>query len=133
MRPERIRPESSQEIRTGERCSILEVANDEGDDKRSIARARVQPGVTTEWHEPVDTEERYAVVEGLGRVAHRGFAPARVQHGNVVRVPANTPQRIMNTAPGDLGFYCIRTPRFVPGCCSKRPDLEEGDGGGADE
>ena len=37
---------------------ILEVANDTGDRALSISRARVPPGVTTEWHRLIATEER---------------------------------------------------------------------------
>ena len=132
MRPERMRADPSEEFLTSERCWILEIANDEGDEELSIARARVGPGITTEWHELIDTEERYVVVAGEGRVEIGGLAPARVQAGDVVRIPANTPQRISNTGFEDLVFYCICTPRFEPGCYARRSDREDRDGGGVD-
>jgi mannose-6-phosphate isomerase-like protein (cupin superfamily) len=127
-----MRADPSEEFLTSERCWILEIANDEGDEELSIARARVGPGITTEWHELIDTEERYVVVAGEGRVEIGGLAPARVQAGDVVRIPANTPQRISNTGFEDLVFYCICTPRFEPGCYARRSDREDRDGGGVD-
>ena len=45
------------EFETPERCSILEIANDPDDDV-SISRARVRPGITTQWHRLAATDER---------------------------------------------------------------------------
>jgi len=36
--------------------------------------------------------------------------------GDVVRIPANTPQRITNTGATDLIFYAICSPRFQAKC-----------------
>ena len=36
--------------------------------------------------------------------------PTEVREGDVVRIPANTPQRITNTDVEDLTFYCICCP-----------------------
>jgi mannose-6-phosphate isomerase-like protein (cupin superfamily) len=40
------------------------------------------------------------------------LAPELVNPGNVVVIPAGTPQRIRNTSDTDLVFYCICSPRF---------------------
>jgi mannose-6-phosphate isomerase-like protein (cupin superfamily) len=40
--------------------------------------------------------------------------PTIVSEGDVVRIPANMPQRIANIGDEDLVFYCVCTPRFVP-------------------
>jgi hypothetical protein len=39
-----------EELETPERCSIMEIANDDGDEMVSIARAKVKPRITTAWH-----------------------------------------------------------------------------------
>jgi mannose-6-phosphate isomerase-like protein (cupin superfamily) len=104
------------EFATRERCCILEVANDAADPAASIARARVAPGVTTEWHRLDGVDERYVLLEGRGRVELGRDFVQDVGPGDVVRVPAGVAQRISNTGAGDLLFYCVCTPRFTPGC-----------------
>jgi mannose-6-phosphate isomerase-like protein (cupin superfamily) len=114
MKPEIRRAEPSKEFTTQEHCLILEVANDPSDPDVSIARARVLPGVTTEWHRLEGTAERYVVVRGTGRVEIGELPPAVVREGDVVRIPANVPQRITNIGNEDLVFFCVCSPRFVP-------------------
>lgn len=97
---------------TDERCHILEVANDDCDDEVSIARARVEPGVTTAWHRLDGIGERYLIVSGSGRVEVDELAPAAVGPGDVVRIPAGCRQRIANTGEEDLVFYAICSPPF---------------------
>ena len=101
------------ELLTPENCLILEVANDAGDPDVSIARARVLPGGTTEWHRVKDIDERYVIVRGTGRVEVGLLPPTMVTEGDVVRIPANTPQRITNVGGDDLVFFAVCTPRFV--------------------
>ncbi len=113
MNAEIRRADPSRELLTPESCFILEVANDAGDPDVSIARARVLPGVTTEWHRVEDIDERYVIVRGTGRVEVGDMAPTLVSEGDVVRIPANTPQRITNVGDEDLVFYAVCTPRFV--------------------
>ena len=104
------------EIATPERCHILEVANDSGDESVSIARARVEVGVTTSLHCLKGVSERYVIVAGVGRVELAGLDPATVSAGDVIRIPPNTPQRISNIGTTDLVFYCVCTPPFNPNC-----------------
>lgn len=113
MRPEIKRGEDAAETWTAERCHIREVANDAGDGAVSIARARVEPGVTTAWHRLAGIAERYLIVAGRGRVEVGALPPASVEAGDVVRIPPGTRQRITNTGSEDLCFYAICTPRFV--------------------
>ncbi len=116
MRAE-IRTENTfPEIETQERCHILEVANDSGDELVSIARARVEVGVTTSLHCLRGISERYVIVAGVGRVELAGLDPVEVSAGDVVRIPPDTPQRISNIGIGELIFYCICTPPFHPNC-----------------
>jgi mannose-6-phosphate isomerase-like protein (cupin superfamily) len=114
MNAEVRRADPSNEFPTPENCLILEVANDAGDPDVSIARARVRTGVSTEWHRVEGIDERYVIVRGRGRVEVGDLPPTIVSEGDVVRIPANMPQRIANIGDEDLVFYCVCTPRFVP-------------------
>jgi mannose-6-phosphate isomerase-like protein (cupin superfamily) len=100
------------EFSTPERCHIIETYNSSDDESLSIARARVQPGVTTAWHHVEGTVERYIIAEGRGRVEVADFPAVEVGPGDVVIIPAAVRQRITNTGDRDLIFYCICTPRF---------------------
>ena len=97
-----------------ERCHIIELSNSTDDPELSIARARVEPGVTTRWHRLSGTVERYVILEGSGRVEVGALAPSRVGPGDTVIIPADCRQRITNTGSGDLVFLAICTPRFRP-------------------
>lgn len=100
------------EFETSERCHIIEVANDQGDEFVSIARARVEPGVTTAWHKLDRITERYIIVSGQGRVEIDDREPVAVLAGDVVRIPADIAQRITNTGKEDLIFYAVCAPPF---------------------
>ena len=113
MQPEIRRADSSKEFLTHENCFILEVANDAGDPAVSIARARVLPGMTTVWHRLEGIVERYIIVGGRGRVEVGDLPATNVSAGDVVRIPANVPQRIANIGDEDLVFLCVCTPRCV--------------------
>ena len=114
MRPGVMKQDAVVEFPTAERCHIMEVANDRGDETVSIARARVEPGVTTAWHRLTGTSERYIIVSGTGRVEIGDMEPVDVSAGDVVRIPAETMQRISNTGGRELVFYAVCTPPFVP-------------------
>jgi mannose-6-phosphate isomerase-like protein (cupin superfamily) len=114
MKADIRRADPSKEFATPENCFILELANDSGDPDVSIARARVLPGMTTEWHRVEGIDERYVIVRGRGRVEVGGLPPSDVSEGDVVRIPAGVLQRIANIGDEDLVFLCICTPRFVP-------------------
>jgi mannose-6-phosphate isomerase-like protein (cupin superfamily) len=101
-----------EKLQIPEGCHILETWNTEIDDSVSIARARVAPGGSTEWHQLEGIVERYLVVEGRGLVEIGNLAPTEMGPGDLAFIPAGARQRITNTGPGDLIFYCICTPRF---------------------
>lgn len=107
-----VRPDPGTEFFTRERCHILEMSNSSDDEALSIARVRVEPGVTTELHKIIDTAERYVVLSGEGVVEIEGRDAARVEVGDVVLIPPGTGQRITNTGEDDLLFLAICTPRF---------------------
>lgn len=116
MKPLILHAADAAEFFTEERCFISEVSNDNCDDNLSIARARVEAGVTTAWHRLHDVEERYLIISGKGMVEIGEIPPAPVIAGDVVRIPAGTCQRITNTGKTDLIFYALCTPRFTPEC-----------------
>ena len=97
-----------------EGCHINELANSAQDPGVSIARARVEPGTSTRWHALAGIDERYVILEGQGRVELADNAADTVSPGDVVLIPAETPQRITNTGRADLVFLAICSPRFRP-------------------
>lgn len=102
------------EFFTPERCYIIETYNSTADESFSVARARVQRGVTTAWHQVEGTVERYLVIQGRGRVEVGECAAEDVGPGDVVIIPAAVRQRITNVGDEDLIFFCVCTPRFQP-------------------
>ncbi|MHB8909140.1 MAG: cupin domain-containing protein [Syntrophales bacterium] len=103
------------EFAISEKCHIIELSNTPDDPDASIARARVAPGITTQWHRLAGTAERYVILEGNGRVEIGSLAPQEVGAGDVVIIPPSCRQRITNLGRGDLIFLAICTPRFRPG------------------
>ncbi len=107
-----LRPDPAREYYTEERCYILEMSNSAADEALSIARARVEPGVTTALHRVLDTVERYVILAGTGRVELESQPAETVSVGDVVLIPAGVEQRITNTGESDLVFLALCTPRF---------------------
>lgn len=99
------------EVLTDERCYIRELLNDPRVPETSLARARVDAGVTTKWHR-VRVHEWYVITEGHGRMWVGGRPPFDVGPGDSVSIPPGTPQRIENTGAGALVFHCVCQPRF---------------------
>lgn len=104
------RSDETREYLSGEGCHILEVSGAADDPALSIARARVEPGVTTELHALDGIYERYLVTSGRGEVEIGGEGREPVEPGDVVLVPPGVSQRITNTGAEDLVFYCLCTP-----------------------
>jgi mannose-6-phosphate isomerase-like protein (cupin superfamily) len=105
-----------------EGCWISEWWNTPEDEAVSIARARIEPGVTTHWHKLRGIAERHFILEGEGR-AEVGDAPPRdVVPGHSVAIPPGTLQRITNTGASDLVFLAVCTPRFRIEAYESLPD-----------
>ncbi len=100
------------EFYTAEQCFIIEQSNTDEDPGVSIARARVEPGVTTRWHRLVGTTERYLILQGKGWVEIENLSPQEVTTGDIVTIPPMCRQRIANIGSEDLIFLAICTPRF---------------------
>ncbi len=102
----------SNEFYTFEKCYITELSNTPDDQDASIARVKVEPGVTTLWHRLKGTVERYYIVNGTGRVEVGKLSPEEVKPGDIVLIPPMCRQRITNIGSKDLVFLAICTPRF---------------------
>ena len=116
MRPVIIKQDITREFETAERCHIIETANNSEDADVSIARARVEPGVTTAWHKLDEVVERYIIASGTGRVEVGDLESTDVVAGDVVIIPPDTRQRITNTGQEDLVFFAVCSPRFTQAC-----------------
>jgi mannose-6-phosphate isomerase-like protein (cupin superfamily) len=100
------------EFYTQEGCYITEVSNTPDDPGLSIARARVEPGVTTRWHRLHGITERYYIIQGKGIMEVGKLPPREVVAGDVVLIPPACRQRITNNGTDDLLFLAVCTPRF---------------------
>lgn len=112
MKPHIQRFQNSSEYFFKEGCFINELSNLPEDPELSIAQARVESGVTTQWHQLRETTKRYVIMEGSGIVEIGDHPPQNVTPGDVVYIPPNTRQRITNTGSQDLIFLALCTPRF---------------------
>ena len=101
------------EFWTDERCYITELHNTPASPEASLALARVEPGVTTQLHR----------LDGVSRTLHRAAREGILEvdgqrqllrNGDQAVIPAGAAQRIENTGAGDLEFYCLCVPRFLP-------------------
>jgi mannose-6-phosphate isomerase-like protein (cupin superfamily) len=108
-----IRKETGSEYLFQENCHITEIYNTSGDPDVSIARARVEPGITTRWHRLADTVERYYIISGRGRVEVGELVVQEVKTGDMVLIPPMVRQRISNIGAEDLIFLAVCTPRFT--------------------
>ncbi|MHC4628230.1 MAG: cupin domain-containing protein [Planctomycetota bacterium] len=102
----------SDEFYTPEKCYITELCNRPDDSNASIARARVEPGITTRWHRLKGTVERYYIISGRGRMEVGKLPAQEVNPGDVVLIPPLCRQRVTNIGSEDLIFLAICTPGY---------------------
>jgi mannose-6-phosphate isomerase-like protein (cupin superfamily) len=112
MNEEIRRMNLNDEFYTDERCYITELSNSDSDPSVSIARARVEPNVTTRWHRVNAIAERYVILKGKALVEVGDLQPQEVSPGDVVLIPPSCRQRITNLGEDDLVFLAICSPRF---------------------
>jgi mannose-6-phosphate isomerase-like protein (cupin superfamily) len=101
------------EFYSSEKCYITELSNTPDDPDVSIARARVEPGVTTRWHRLKGIFEHYVIISGRGLVEIGELPPQEVTAGDIVLIPPMCRQRITNIGAEDLIFLAICSPRFT--------------------
>jgi len=107
-----IKTDDTKEFLTEERCHIVELLNNPNDRSSSIARARVEPNITTAWHRLKDTAEMYYILEGQGLMEIGEDYTQEVSKGDIIKIPRNTAQRITNTGVEDLLILCFCVPAF---------------------
>jgi mannose-6-phosphate isomerase-like protein (cupin superfamily) len=95
-----------------ERCYVAELLNSADCPGVSIARARVEPGITTVLHIVRGSDEIYYILSGQGEIEIGGKIIGTMHPDDLARIPADTPQRITNTGSADLIFWAICAPRF---------------------
>lgn len=113
------------EFYTDERCYVTELSNTPDDPDVSIARARVEPGVTTRWHRLKETAERYFIISGRGLAEIGHLPPQELVAGDIVLIPPMCRQRITNTGKEDLIFLAICSPRFMPDIYEDIEDMND--------
>ena len=100
---------------TEERCYVAELYNRSAQPEISLARARVQAGVTTQLHQ-LSVHEWYVIERGEGLMRVGDEPPFAVGPGDSVAIPKDTPQQIANSGHEDLCFLCVCTPSFSQEC-----------------
>jgi mannose-6-phosphate isomerase-like protein (cupin superfamily) len=106
---------SKPEVWTTERCFISEIINDDDWPAFSLARCRVEAGVTTQLH-ALSVLEFYVVEQGRGRMRVGDETPFDIGPGDTVTIPKHTAQSVANTGNSDLVFLCLCAPRFSQDC-----------------
>ena len=103
------------EFWTDERLYITEILNDVSQPELSIARARVEPGITTQLH-ALSVSEWY-ILESGGGLMRVGDGPVfSVAPGDTVSIRRDVAQQITNSGKDDLIFLCVCAPRFSQEC-----------------
>jgi mannose-6-phosphate isomerase-like protein (cupin superfamily) len=124
VKPAVSRESEHEEFTTEERCTILEHWSVPDDPTVSIARATVEPGVTTQRHFLVGVDERLLFLRGRDVVDVDGLGPVPVGAGDVVAIPAGVAQSVYNDGDEPLVFSCVCTPRFTPDCYRVSADAQ---------
>lgn len=102
----------AEEVWSSERCFITELLNVAALPDVSVARTRVESGVTTELH-ALSVIEWYVIQSGEGLMRVGSDEPFAVGPGDTVHIPAGCEQQITNTGGADLLFLCVCVPRFT--------------------
>jgi len=110
-----MKQKAKPEVWTDERCYITELINDASWPEFSIARTRVEPGVTTQLH-ALSVHEVYVIESGTGLMTVGDDTPFSVGPGDIVTIPKRAAQSIENTGTNDLVFVCVCTPKFSQEC-----------------
>jgi len=82
-----------------------------GNERQSLAEARVQPGDETRLHVHYRTEELYHVTRGTGRMT-LGDRQFEIGAGDTVAISPGTPHCVRNIGPGPLVILCCCSPAY---------------------
>lgn len=83
----------------------------QGNNRQSLAEARVSPGERTLLHRHHTTEELYHVTAGMG-LMQLGDEQFEIQQGDTIAIPPNTPHAIENTGADTLVILCCCSPPY---------------------
>jgi mannose-6-phosphate isomerase-like protein (cupin superfamily) len=76
-----------------------------GNANQSLARAVIEPNVTTALHKHLETEELYHITAGTGRMT-LGDEVFPIRAGDTILIVPGTPHRIANTGVKPLTLLC---------------------------
>ena len=112
---DKSKPASIVEVWSEERCYITEFVNDPEIPEVSVARCRVEPGVTTQLHS-LSVIEWYIVQSGQGEICIGDDPPRRLASGDTAMIAERIAQQATNSGGDDLVFLCVCVPRFTRDC-----------------
>ncbi len=105
--------DEASEFYIDEGCHIIEILNNEQYPDISISRARVEPHQSTEVHYLNKTVEIYYILQGSGKaIIDNKELP--IKPGDLIHIPPDVDQHVINESDQDLLFLCICTPRWTP-------------------
>jgi|GEM_PF-319659 len=99
------------EFYTAERCHVTEWWNRREDPALSVARLRVEAGVSTRPYRLRGVSERYLILAGRGTIDIDG-EKREIGPGDGILINAGSWRCITNTGNHDLGLLAICRPRF---------------------
>lgn len=99
------------EFYTAERCYVTEWWNRREDPALSVARLRVEPGVSTRPYRLRGVSERYLILAGRATI-EIDREKREVGPGDCILINAGSWRSITNTGDRDLGLLAISRPRF---------------------
>ena len=105
--------DEAKEFYIDEGCHIIEILNQADHPDISISRARVEPHQSTEIHYLDKTVEIYYILSGEG-IAVIGNESIKIKPGDLIHIPADVDQHVINQSGEDLLFLCICSPRWTP-------------------
>ena len=79
--------------------------------QQSLAEARLAPGMSTQEHYHVRTEEIYYLTQGAGRIRIDGEI-RNVKAGDAIAIPPGRRHKLWNTGSGPLRLLCCCAPGY---------------------
>lgn len=102
---------SSEFYSDNERCHITELYNLHKDENLSIAKARVEKGVSTAFHSLKDVDEKYVILLGQGIVEVGELPPTEVLHLEMLYVSLPEQNKELQTLAIQILFFSVSAPQ----------------------
>ena len=100
------------ETKDGSEIRELMHPNRHGNDRQSLAEARIAPGQSTMRHRHRTSEELYHVTAGRGEVT-LGAKCLEIGVGDTVAIPPGTAHSVRNIGPEPLVILCCCSPPYA--------------------